>query len=270
MGPNLICISHVYKMAAGHVKNNVFRKLMLHKISSTHGASVESQLQNATSLKQKWSCRHTMLQCIRCMRKQLHGQTECAKGQVRLPYSTRAPHTMKARKATRRPCQRSASYEGLRAYDAVFFLQKRTSQVPGAMQVRATRLQHGSATQKGARPQLPVKKGDKWRGSLSTACVPCRSTLVLALALGATGCLCRLCLVCAYDAPVAVTAAVSAINCTAVIAEPVFLVSALAIPPPPADAAHEGMHGIPMQRLAAVVLTGHDLQRRRHGRSAIP
>ena len=76
------------------------------------------------------------------------------------------------------------------------------------------------------------------------------STLVLAFALGATGCLCRLCLVCAYDAPVAVTAAVSAINCTAVIAEPVFLVSALAIPPPPADAAHKGMHGIPMQRLA--------------------
>ena len=161
VGPNLICISHVYKTAAGHVKNNVFRKQMLHKISSTHGASVESQLQNATSLKQKWSCRHTMLQCIRCMRKQLHGQTECAKGQVRLPYS---------------------SYEGLRAYDAVFFLQKRTSQVPGAMQVRATRLQHGSATalctllaKRGTAPAT-CEKGDKWRGSPSTACVPCRAT----------------------------------------------------------------------------------------------
>ena len=100
----------------------------------------------------------------------MHAQTTARsdrmrkKGQVRLPYSTRALHTMKARKATWGPCQRSVSYEGLRAYDAVFFLQKRTSQVPGAMQVRATRLQHGSATAlctllaKGARPQLPVKK----------------------------------------------------------------------------------------------------------------
>ena len=100
------------------------------------------------------------------------------------------------------------------------------------------------------------------------------STLVLALALlallAATGGFLGLSGLVAYDALVAVTAAISAVNCTAFTAEPVPLVFSFPIPPPPADAAHEGMHGIPLQRLAAIVLAGPDLQWLRHGRPGHP
>ena len=45
--------SHVYKRAAGHATSNVFRKQVLPTSSSTHGASVQNQLQSATKLKTK-------------------------------------------------------------------------------------------------------------------------------------------------------------------------------------------------------------------------